>query len=252
MTGVIPIGHSTPRRGSEAEAPIAIADMVIDRIRQAGGDIRLRNGNVELCQGSLWRIANRGDVQQLRCWVQQACEDINQAPTSRVIRAAWMRLVSHPALFVPVDQAELPPPPPPDLFRTCRVGEWSKLVTPVELGRVARIDAHLAFQGWWRAQINDTIPPLSSSWFLTRLRVALPYVCDCRIRGVTFLAGIVLSDEALRFWQLERARRNMPTCALAVNRMVSVAKNRTPPGATGAEGSRHPKLDVYVQKWPAE
>ena len=83
--------------GSNA-APIAIAEGVLDIVRKAGGDLLLTAGDLHLYRDGVWRIAQAGDEQWLRCLIQQGCEALGEGAKLSIVNAAWKRLVEHPDL----------------------------------------------------------------------------------------------------------------------------------------------------------
>jgi len=85
-------------KGSPNAAPIAIVEGVIDIVRKAGGDLLLTAGDLHLYSEGIWRGANGGDVQWLRCLIQQGSQALGEGAKLGVVNAAWKRLVEHPDL----------------------------------------------------------------------------------------------------------------------------------------------------------
>ena len=95
---------------------LAVADGVIQIIRSEGGDLRLSGGDLHIREaGGGWRVADRGDLQKLKCLVSEGVETLDRSARISVVTSAWRRLLTHPKLFVPTphhhDDDELLPSP---------------------------------------------------------------------------------------------------------------------------------------------
>jgi P4 family phage/plasmid primase-like protien len=103
-------GRSKVRTAGIRAVPIAVADGVIETVRDAGGDLLLTDGDLYVYKDGTWRIATGADEQWLRCLIQQGCEALGEGAKLGVVGAAWKRLTEHPDLYrasVPWDRREL-------------------------------------------------------------------------------------------------------------------------------------------------
>lgn len=93
-------GKASRKSGSSGPnaAAIAIVEGVIEIVRKAGGDLLLTAGDLFLYSEGIWRVANGGDVQWLRCLIQQGSQALGEGAKLGVVNAAWKRLVEHPDL----------------------------------------------------------------------------------------------------------------------------------------------------------
>jgi P4 family phage/plasmid primase-like protien len=90
--------------------PVAIADGVIEVVRDDGGDLLLTGGELYLYRAGVWRPADAGMEQRLRVLIQEGAETLGQGAKLSAVNAAWRRLTEHPELYranVPWDQTGL-------------------------------------------------------------------------------------------------------------------------------------------------
>lgn len=82
-----------------AEAPTAVADGVIEAIRQAGQDILLTEGEVWLYGTGIWHIMTPADQQWIMTLIQEGFEALNEPLKTTNLNASYKRLCEHPGLY---------------------------------------------------------------------------------------------------------------------------------------------------------
>jgi hypothetical protein len=173
--------------------PIAIADDAINLVRAGGADLRLTNGDLHVQEAGLWRTASRGDLQWLRCVIEQAAEAYGERVKLGTVIAAWRRLNAHPGLLV-----RTPPKP-------CPVAEWTRVaLTQADEYKIDRVDLLAGFHGWLRQEMsNDGYLP-NPTWVIPKLRKAAPFAKDVRTRNGRFFGNIRFVEEGLKYWTQQR------------------------------------------------
>ena len=77
----------------------AIADGVIEAVRQEGHEMLLTGGELHLYESGVWRIANSGDEQHLKVRIQEGAQALGQSPKLSLLNSVWRRLTEHPNLY---------------------------------------------------------------------------------------------------------------------------------------------------------
>src|SRR5262249_29870083 len=96
-----PTAAAKPRKAGRrkyGQLALIIADGVIDAIRRDGGDLLLTEGELHFYRDGLWSPADDALEQRLRVLIQQGADALHEADT-RILSAAWKRLMEHPALY---------------------------------------------------------------------------------------------------------------------------------------------------------
>jgi len=88
----------TRSRASSHDMITAMADGVIESVRQQGREILLTGGDLWLYQEGVWRMADGGDVQSLKVLIQEGAQTLGQSPRIALLNSAWRRLTEHPDL----------------------------------------------------------------------------------------------------------------------------------------------------------
>lgn len=77
----------------------AVADGVIEAVRQSGQDLLLTEGEVWLYADGIWHVMTPADQQWLLTLIQRGFETLGEPAKNANLSAAWKRLCEHPALF---------------------------------------------------------------------------------------------------------------------------------------------------------
>jgi P4 family phage/plasmid primase-like protien len=105
IDGAISLAKERAKRKPQAKpagphaAPVAIADGVIEIVRESGGDLLLSGGDLHLYQGGIWRVAGGAEEQWLRCLIQHGSETLGEGAKLSTVNSAWKRLNEHPGLY---------------------------------------------------------------------------------------------------------------------------------------------------------
>jgi P4 family phage/plasmid primase-like protien len=76
-----------------------VADGVIKRVRQDQGDLLLTGGELHVYHEGIWAVADNAVEQELRVLLQEGAETLGYGGDSKLLTAAWRRLLEHPGLF---------------------------------------------------------------------------------------------------------------------------------------------------------
>jgi hypothetical protein len=66
--------------------------------------------------------------------------------------------------------------------------------------KVTRADVVCAFHGWRRDDEGDNARLYGARWLIPKLRIACPWAVHRPIKGVRYLCGVELTEEALKHW----------------------------------------------------
>ena len=92
--------HSQPKRAiSSNNAPIIIADGVVEAVRQSGGDLVLTGSHLHIYRDGVWSPIGSVQEKWLRVLIQQGAEALGVGAKLATLNAAWKRLIEHPSLY---------------------------------------------------------------------------------------------------------------------------------------------------------
>jgi P4 family phage/plasmid primase-like protien len=87
------------RKTGRATLAMAIADGAIKKTRLAAGDLLLTDGELYVYGEGVWMIATPAYEQRLRVLIQEGAEALGEGADSKLVSAAWRRLLEHPGLY---------------------------------------------------------------------------------------------------------------------------------------------------------
>lgn len=87
------------KRQADTNASTAVADGVIESIRQHGQDILLTEGEVWLYNSGIWHVMTPADQQWIMTLIQEGFETLNEPLKTTNLNAAYKRLCEHPGLY---------------------------------------------------------------------------------------------------------------------------------------------------------
>lgn len=87
------------KQADNVAAASAVADGVIETIRQAGQDILLTEGEVWLYDAGIWHVMTPADQQWIMTLIQAGFEVLNEPLKTNNLNAAYKRLTEHPGIY---------------------------------------------------------------------------------------------------------------------------------------------------------